>query len=179
MKPTGTDTNFFETLAGLNAQGGWKINIAADKDGKLVVSVLLFNEKVGDDTRRMIPPMIFKGTPQEIDKGFFEAIAAPVQKTSQLFSNMEQYMKALDESKKQAKPETDKKGKDKKTENSKVVTFETEMAKVEELQAQEKYTEALMHLPSAEKYPDEADEIEEKRNELWELKDKKENNLFK
>ncbi len=74
--------------------------------------------------------------------------------------------------------EGDKKGKEKKPENTKAVTFETAMAKVEELEEQGKYGEALLQLPSVEKYPDHEEEIEEKRNELWELKDKKENNLF-
>ncbi len=171
-------TNFFETLTGLAAHGGWKIAVSADKDGGLIVSVLYFNEGTGDDAARRIPPMILKGTAQEIDRGFFEAIAAPVQKTAQLLANMGQYMKALEEKKKQSKMEGDKKGKEKKLDNAKAATFETAMAKVEELEEQEKYAEALLQLPSVEKYPDNADEIEDKRNELWGLKDKKENNLF-
>ena len=78
--------------------------------------------------------------------------------------------------------EQDKKGKEKKAEGtketSKEATFETEMEKVDELAAQGKYSDALLKLPSKEKYPSRVEEIEEKRDELWEQQDKKDNNLF-
>lgn len=175
-------TNFFQTLAGLQINGGWRLNILPTKEGKMVVSVLLFDGQTDDTAAKLIQPLILEGTPLELDNGFFQGITEPMKKTSQLFSNMGQYMKGLEEAKKNSKMEQDKKGKEKKTEGtketSKEATFETEMEKVDDLMAQGKFSDALLKLPSKEKYPDHADEIEEKRDELWEQQDRKDNNLF-
>lgn len=65
----------------------------------------------------------------------------------------------MDDTKKQSKQELDKKGKQKQTDLPKEITFETEMEKVEQLEAQGKFNDALMALPRAEKYPDNVDEI--------------------
>jgi hypothetical protein len=55
----------------------------------LIVSVLFFNDAIGDDARKKVPPILLKGTAEELDSGFFQAIAEPVQDTAQLFANME------------------------------------------------------------------------------------------
>jgi len=148
----------------------------------MVVSVLLFDDKIDDKAARLIQPLTLEGTPLELDNGFFQGITEPIKKTSQLVSNMGQYMKGLEDAKKSSKMEQDKKGKEKKAEGtketSKEATFETEMEKVDELAAQGKYSDALLKLPSKEKYPSRVEEIEEKRDELWEQQDKKDNNLF-
>jgi len=170
-------TNFFETLMGLNAQGDWRITIAKDKDGRLTVSLLLFNEQCGDDARLRIAPMLLKGTAEEIDNGFFETIAAPIEKTSGLFANMEQYLKSLEEARKHSKSETDKKS-NKKPADEQTKKYDAQMKKVEELAAQGKYGEAITQLPKPELYPDMEEAIEDKKEELWQKRKEKENNLF-
>lgn len=171
-------TNFFTTLAALDIKAGWKIHIINTPDNKLVVSVALFDDKLDDKTLKQLKPLQFNGTPEEIDGGFFSAIETPMKTTDGLLSNTVKYMQELEAAKKNTQQEKDKKGKEKKAEEPKGKTFDTEMAKVNELIAKEKFSEALLQLPKADAYPDHADEIEEKREELWELQDKKENNLF-
>jgi len=87
------ETNFFKTILVLQVAGNWKINIAKEDTDKLIVSLLFFNDTVGDDARKKVPPILLKGTAEEIDSGFFEAIEQPVKDTAQLFANMEQFLK--------------------------------------------------------------------------------------
>lgn len=172
-------TNFFQTFIGLHAQGACTMNIKITKDKSLIVSLLLYDEEVDDKALKLIKPLTLYGTPTELDNGFFNGIAEPVKQTAELITNLKQYKEGLAEAKKQSQPEKDKKGKEKKTEEPKGKTFESEMKKVEELETQGKFAEALLKLPKAEDYPDNEEEIEEKREELWAKKDEKENTLFK
>ncbi|HWB27503.1 MAG TPA: hypothetical protein VG738_18635 [Chitinophagaceae bacterium] len=171
-------TNFFTNLASLNIKAGWKLNIINTPDNKLVVSVALFDDKLDDKTLKQLQPLQFTGTAKEIDDGFFQTIETPMKATDVLFSNTAKYMQALEEAKKNAQQEKDKKGKEKKSEEPKAKTFETDMQKVDDLIEKEKYAEALLQLPKPETYPGKVNEIEAKREELWVLQDKKENTLF-
>ncbi len=103
-------TNFFNHLTGLAFQGNLNLTIAKATDGKLTVSVLLANE-TADKAGHLIPPMILRGEAIELDEGFFNAITAPLQKTAQLFANMDAYQKSLDEAQQKSKAEQDKKNK--------------------------------------------------------------------
>src|SRR5690606_10770584 len=49
-----------------------------------------------------------KGTPQELGEGFFPASTEPVQATSQLLTNMEQFRKGQEEAKKESAMEKKK-----------------------------------------------------------------------
>jgi PRTRC genetic system protein E len=171
-------TNFFTTLASLGIKAGWKLNVINTPDNRLVVSVLFFDDKLDDKEFKQLQPLQFNGTPEELDNEFFPRVEMPAKATSGLFTNAAQYMKSLEEAKKNTQQEKDKKGKEKKADAPKEKTFECEMQNVDDLIAKEKYADALMQLPKAEIYPDNADEIEEKREELWALQDKKRNTLF-
>src|ERR1700743_88773 len=83
------ETNFFQALYGLEVQGDINITIRRNADDKLYVSLYLNNAACGDNAQKLIPPMNLKGTPAELDEGFFASISAPLQTTSQLFVNME------------------------------------------------------------------------------------------
>src|ERR1700712_4725237 len=96
-------TNFFANIAGLNIPGDWKIAIHADDKGQLTVSALFNTNNNGDNAYKVVPPMVLKGTAQEMDEGFFETIEQPIQETAGLLNNMEAYLKGLEEAKKQSK----------------------------------------------------------------------------
>ncbi|HEY8931433.1 MAG TPA: PRTRC system protein E [Mucilaginibacter sp.] len=106
-------TNFFEHVTGLALHGALNLNILKNPDGKLSVSVYLAHE-TADKAGTIIPPMILKAPAEELDEKFFDTIASPLQKTSELFANMDAYQKALDKAKEQSKQEQDKKKKDAK-----------------------------------------------------------------
>jgi hypothetical protein len=158
--------NFFQTLIALQVVGDWKINIVKETADKLIVSVLFFNDAIGDEARKKVPPILLKGTAEELDAGFFEAIAEPVKDTAQLFANMEQFLKESAQAKISSQMEKDnilKIGKE-KTEMQK--KYEEAMKKADELEALGKFKEAWMKVPQANLYPEHKDIIHKRKAEL-------------
>jgi PRTRC genetic system protein E len=94
-------TNFFEQLAGLQINGTLQINIQPQEGGTFIVSVLLANSNPKITTGKNIPPMLLKGTTQELDEAFFSRVGEPVKQTVKLFANLEAYQAELDKAKKQ------------------------------------------------------------------------------
>jgi PRTRC genetic system protein E len=160
------ETNFFKSILALQVAGNWKINIAKEDAGKLIVSVLFFNDSIGDDARKKVPPILLKGTAEELDEGFFEALEQPVKETAQLFANMEQFLKEKEQAKIASQMEKDntlKMGKE-KTEMQK--KFEEAMKKADELETAGKFKEAWMKVPQADLYPEYKDIIHTRKAEL-------------
>jgi len=160
------ETNFFQSIAALNVQGGWALNITNDVTGKWVVSVLFYNDSVGDDARKRVPPIILKGTTAELDNGFFEAISKPVQETAALFTNMEAYLKQREQAKAASQMEKDKSVKADKDKTDKQNKYEEAMKKVDELEAEGKFKEAWMKVPSPTDYPDETETLRARKATL-------------
>lgn len=161
-------TNFFETLAGLKVEGDWQISIKAGTHNHMLVSVLFINDKVGDDARKLIPPMLLKGTVQELDEGFFGSIEKPVQQTAALFINMEAYAKAQGEAKQHAKMEQEKEQEKKKAKEAGNKKYDAQMKKVIELEEAGKFREAYGQLPKTTDYPDMEEQINDKKLALQE-----------
>lgn len=184
-------TNFFENIANLNCPGNWKIAIHTDDKGQVTVSALFNTNNNGDNAYKVVPPMLLKGTAQELDEGFFEAITKPVQETAGLFRNMEEYLKGLEQAKLKSKMEQDKKAQGNKaktvaksSENSeaddddseeaesgesredKKKRYDETMKQVAELNDRCKYQEALDILPTSEDYPEKKDDLEKKHADL-------------
>jgi len=178
-------TNFFQQIAGLGFNGNFLLNINQDETGVQTVSVVLKRDKAIDG----LPPMLFKATAGELDEGFFEQLAQPVQQTAGLISNLESYQKELDKAKKNAKPDKAKAGKpaendpgedeqdeetnlftppedDKQVKAEKKRLYDEAMERVKSLAQQTKYAEALAQLPDVTDYPDKAETIEAKRKTL-------------
>jgi len=158
-------TNVFRGLHQLYPNGNWIINITSG-EGKMIVSVLPVSDKLNDKAVKLIPPMNLSGTPQELDESFFSAIQKPVEKTVALFTNLEGYEAAVEKAKAQSKMESDKKDKAKKEAGDKNTKYEAQMKKVTELETQNKIGEAIGQLPKAEDFPDRAEEIKKKLEEL-------------
>jgi len=176
-------TNFFQNIADLNVPGNWKIAINTDGNGQLTVSALFNTTNIGDNAYKVVPPMVLKGTAQEMDEGFFDTIEQPVQETAGLFHNMEAYLKGLEEAKKQSKMEQDKKTQENKTKqqtkvkiaeddievsglkenkDEKKKRYDEAMKNIADLNDHCKYEEAIALLPSLEDYPEKQTELEKK-----------------
>jgi PRTRC genetic system protein E len=181
-------TNFFEHIANLNAPGIWKIGIQNDANGHFVVSALYSPMQSNEPATKMIAPLIFKGTVDELDEGFFEAIERPVQATAGLYTNIEAYNKNLNNAKKKLTPgnkgqtvkETDNSGEgrdDIEVGEPKVSAVDKKKAyfeaikKVVELNDVCKYGEALNILPSLSDYPDKAAELNKRKADLTRKKE--------
>ena len=160
------ETNFFQSIIALQVAGNWTINIAKETTERLIVSVLFFNDTIGDDARKKIPPILLKGTAQELDEGFFQVITQPVKETAQLFANMEQFLKEKEQAKINSQMEKDNAAKTEKEKTDKEKKYEDAMKKVDELEADGKYREAWMKVPQPELYPEYAESIRSRRMEL-------------
>lgn len=178
-------TNFFQNIAGLKVPGNWKIAIQTDDKGQFTVSAIFNTNDNSDNASKAVPPMLLKGTAQEMDEGFFDTIERPVQETAGLFHNMDAYLKGLEEAKKQSKMEHDKKAQENKAKTpnkenkdgievtatqvnkeEKKKAYDEAMKKVAELNDTCKYTEALELLPSEDEYPEKKAELDKKRTDL-------------
>lgn len=162
-------TNFFQAIAHLHGQGKWTVTAEFTAEKTLAVSVLL-SDKNSQASKTTIEPMLFRGTPQEIDEGFFSAIAEPVKQTASLFANADAYQKSLADSKEQLDKKAKKASESPKpkvegSSDTKKV-YEEKMKKVAELDSACKYEQALAELPTAEDYPDKKGEIENRKSEL-------------
>jgi len=158
-------TNFFRMLDRLHPTGGWILGIAR-KDNQMVISIRLSDDGFGKN----IPPMLLSGTPEELDEGFYDSMEKPVERTTSLFLNLAEYTQSLESSKAAIKDKASSKsakpsdiaptGADKKS------AFEELIKKVQDLNANCKYADALAILPTAEDYPERATEIEKLKSEL-------------
>jgi PRTRC genetic system protein E len=181
-------TNFFENIAALQAQGNYKMAIHVHEQGLFTVSVLFNTTANGDNAYKIVPPMLLKGTAQELDEGFFEAIEKPVQETAGLFQNMESYLKGLEEVKKQSKMEQDKNkpkpvtqaktnkedievAEPKVDKEAKKKAYDEVMKKVGELNDHCQYAEALDILPTVADHPEKQAELEKKQADLTRKKE--------
>lgn len=167
-------TNFFKQLAALQVEGDWNITIKAGTHNRMIVSVLFQNEKVGDNARKLIPPMILKGTVDELDADFFKSIETPVKKTASLFVNMEEYTKAQENAQLKSKMEQDRQEAGKKEKNANDKKFAAQMKKVNELEKAGKFREAYGQLPKVADFPEHEEAINAKKEELTEKFDQPE-----
>ena len=158
-------TNFFRQIAKMNLSGDLQITLRPTSESSFVLSVLLKNEQCGDDAKKLIPPLNLRGTAEELDNGFFENIATPLQTTSGLMVDMENFMKQLEEVKKKSAMEKEKSEREKKEKETKAKKYKDAFEKVENLEKEGKYKEAWSALPKVSEYPDFTEEIRKKQTE--------------
>jgi len=118
-------TNFFEHINSLEFQGALNLNFIKNAEGLLTVSVFLPNA-TADTAGNVIPPMILKGNAAELGEGFFNAIAAPVKQTAELFANLDAYQQSLKKAAENSKAELDKKNKANKGKTSSATAIDTD-----------------------------------------------------
>jgi len=176
-------TNFFQAIQRLNGTGAWIFNITFSAENQIVVSVVL-KDKETKDSKFPLPPMVYRGTPQELDEGIFDALIQPIEETNSLFANISAYNKGLADVKAKitAKPKSESKGNSTETEKGnggvnveeqkiERPKFEDILSEINKLNAACKYSEALALLPVVEVYPEKKTEIEKIRKELeWKSK---------
>ena len=104
--------DLFKKIAGLLPQGEHLlITVIALADGRLAVSVSFDGKGIKDASLNTFVPLLLKGTPEELDGGFIEAITTPVQQQAGLLTNIKQFEEAnaaaakkLEEAKKKPEP---------------------------------------------------------------------------
>lgn len=159
-------TNFFSSVAALNITGDLQITIRKGAENNWIVSVMLNNEQCGDEARKLIPPLNLRGSAEELDSGFFERIATPMQTASGLMVDMEGFMKQLEEAKKRSAMEKEKTDKEKKEKEIREKKYKEAMQKVDELEKEGKYRDAWIKVPEPSEYPEQAEVIRKRKVSL-------------
>ncbi|KKO89187.1 prtrc system protein e [Sphingobacterium sp. Ag1] len=169
--------NFFRQIAQMDINSKLTLSITKATENRILVSILIENDSCGDKAKNVIPPFNLKGSPEELDNGFFEHIKKPVQRADELISNMENFLKGLETAKANSAMEKQKseqeKGKSKK--------YSEAMIKADTLATAGKYKEAWTVLPKVADYPDHKDEIRKKQDlyekqfapDLWSTSEQK------
>lgn len=158
-------TNFFRQIAKMDINSKLTFSIAKATSDTIVVSIFIENENCGDKAKNVIPPFNVTGTSEELDTGFFEHIRKPIQKADGLISNMESFLKQLEEAQMQSAMEKEKSDKEKKEKEAKAKKYKDAFAKAEALENEGKYKEAWSALPKISEHPDFALEIRKKQDE--------------
>jgi len=149
------ETKFFQLLAGLKLIGNFNITINLSDSNQMVVSYSLNTRGYADPAVKQIVPYVLNGTPEEIDQMFLDRLNHPLSKAVALADNTEHFLQQLKTAEENSRQE---KQKDKE--------FKEAMKKVDELVKVEKYREAYMKIPVTAQFPDKADELSKRRNEI-------------
>lgn len=160
------NSNFFNQIAELDFIGNLQLIITKGAENTLIVSILLNNEKCSDNAKNIIPPLLFNATAQELDNEFIQQISSPIQIVSDVMIDMEQFLKQMEEVKKQSIKEKEKTEKAKKDKLSKDKKYEDAMLKVNELEKEGKFREAWIKVPEPTEFPQKVDEIRKRKSEL-------------
>ena len=157
--------DFFQRIAALNLTGDLKLVITNTSNGMLV-TLLLVNDKCGDEARKQIIPLNLRGTPLELDEGFFDSIQAQLPSASGLMVNLEAFQKSLEKTQQQSAKEKLEETSRKKAKEELKKTYDAAMKRVDELEKEKKYREAYAKTPDPEQHPDQAEIIRKKRADL-------------
>lgn len=157
------NTNFFSLVTQLDFTGNLNIAIQKGTDNNWIVSVLLQNNGCTDDAKNRIPPLNLRGTAEDLDNGFFENIAQPIQSASYLMVNMDAFMVQLEEAKKHSAMEKQNADKESKAKEEREKKYKDAMKKAEDFENDSKFKDAWSALPKASDYPEFSKEILEKQ----------------
>ena len=118
-------------------------------DGQLAVSTLPKSNGLKDEAQNHLVPLTVSGLPQELDAGFLQAIARPVQKAAGLISNMARFEAQAEKATAESKAAKDAKAKETKEEKEKREKYEKHLKKAEELIAAKNHKDAVIALSQA------------------------------
>ena len=145
--------------------------IRKSAEGRMAVSVLPKSNTLKDEAQNSIVPLTLNGTPEELDSGFMQVVARPMQKASGLISNMAQFEAQANKAASSSKGAKEAKTKESKEDREKREKYEKNLKKAEEHIAAKRHKEAVDALTEARKYakPDDLKTIDERHDEQKKL----------
>lgn len=145
--------------------------IRKSAEGRMAVSVLPKSNTLKDEAQNSIVPLTLNGTPEELDSGFMQVVARPMQKASGLISNMAQFEAQANKAASSSKEAKEAKTKESKEDREKREKYEKNLKKAEEHIAAKRHKEAVDALTEARKYakPDDLKTIDERLDEQKKL----------
>lgn len=145
--------------------------IRKSAEGRMAVSVLPKSNTLKDEAQNSIVPLTLNGTPEELDSGFMQVVARPMQKASGLISNMAQFEAQANKAASSSKGAKEAKAKESKEDRDKREKYEKNLKKADEHIAAKRHKEAVDALTEARKYakPDDLKTIDERLDEQKKL----------
>lgn len=143
---------FFTAIHQMMTQGVDLTLVIRKANGQLTVSLLPKSNGLKDEAQNHIVPLTVSGLPQELDAGFLQAVARPIQKTTGLISNMAQFEAQAEKAASESKAAKETKAKETKEEKEKREKYEKHFKKAEELIAANNHKEAVTALGQARLY---------------------------
>lgn len=152
--------NFFRQIAQMDINSKLTLSITKATENRILVSILIENDSCGDKAKNIIPPFNLKGSPEELDNGFFEHVKKPVQMADGLISNMQNFLQGLEKAQANSAMEKQKSDKDKAKERK----YSEAILKAAALATAGKYKEAWTSLPKVADYPEHKEDIRKKQD---------------
>lgn len=143
---------FFTAINQMMTEGVDLTLVIRKANGQLTVSLLPKSIGLKDEAQNHLVPLTVSGLPQELDAGFLQAVACPIQKTSGLISNMAQFEAQAEKAASDSKAAKETKAKETKEEKEKREKYEKHFKKAEELIAAKNHKEAVTALGQARLY---------------------------
>lgn len=145
--------------------------IRKSAEGRMAVSVLPKSNTLKDEAQNSIVPLTLNGTPEELDSGFLQVVARPMQKASGLISNMAQFEAQANKAASSSKGAKEAKAKESKEDREKREKYEKNLKKAEDHIAAKRHKEAVDALTEARKYakPGDLKTIDEQLDEQKKL----------
>lgn len=143
---------FFTAINQMMTEGVDLTLVIRKANGQLAVSTLPKSNGLKDEARNHIVPLTVNGMPEELDAGFLQAVARPIQKAVGLITNMAQFEAQAEKAAADSKASKEQKAKETKEEKEKREKYEKHLKKAEELIAAKKYSEAVTALGQARLY---------------------------
>ena len=140
---------FFTAIHQLMTEGVDLTLVIRKANGQLTVSTLPKSNGLKDEAQNHIVPLTVSGLPEELDAGFLQAVARPIQKAAGLITNMAQFEAQADKAAANSKAAKEEKAKETKEEKEKREKYEKHLKKAEELIAAGKHSEAVTALGQA------------------------------
>ena len=140
---------FFTAINQMMTEGVDLTLVIRKANGQMAVSVLPKSNGLKDEAQNHIIPLTLKGVPQELDTGFLQAVARPVQKATGLITNMAQFEAQTEKAASESKVAKDAKAKETKEEKERREKYEKHLKKAEELIAAKNRKDAVTALSQA------------------------------
>ena len=140
---------FFTAIHQMMTEGVDLTLVIRKANGQMAVSTLPKSNGLKDEAQNHIVPLTVSGLPEELDAGFLQTVARPIQKVAGLITNMAQFEAQADKAAADSKAAKEEKAKETKEEKEKREKYEKHLKKAEELIAAGKHSEAVSALGQA------------------------------
>lgn len=140
---------FFQSIHQMIAAGtDLSINIRRVNDN-LSVAVMPRRTNLKSEAQQLMVPLIFNGTPEELDAEFLRTLSTPVQKAQGILTNLEDFEKQAELAASQGKAAKSANEREPKEVREKREKMEKLLKKAEDAKAGKRYSEALTWLKQA------------------------------